>query len=948
MEKFSNTFPAFCTDIGAPRCVVGLKQLNRIYNYFGSRRPSLRKPANRFRFADSVFESLGKTCLPLQTAPGVPTINVELDVVSADIPALLGMDLMDRESLTPCTVMNKLIKRIPDDSSESGYKDIWNVPLYKASSGHLYAKMECAIPIHITKMQLARLHRQFSHPSTDKLFNLIRKARPEDATPETRRLLDEIVKHWAPFQRIQRAPRRFRVTMGTEHIQFNERVLMDVMYLDGRPLLHVVDEGTHMSAAQFLPNKSTKSVWNAFLKCWCNIYTGMPNRILVDQGTEFGSTFVHLAAECGATVDHTGVEAHSSLGLCERYHEPIRTIYRKLRTEHPNMPRDLALSLALKGMNDVSRPEGITPSSLVFGTYPPMHTPHESQPGKKDQTEREALIKKVTSDMEKHMAKMKISRALKHSTPQASKENFEVNDTVLVWRENTISNRIGEWLGPFSIKKIDRKRKLIWITEHQNPFNITQIKKYHPPDKCADQLMDQINNCFNLFSSPSLNCDIHLTEILHPTDLRASSPEMNEAKKAKIKGLLKRGTFKIILKRDVPKNGNILPGRFVLAIKSLVDRKIKFKARYVIGGHRDKLREYLIHSSNSTQPQSVRILLSLAALLDFELWGDDVKQAYLQSMKKLNREIFIYEAVPDFELEPEECLQLLKPLYGLCDSGDLWYATMDEHLRRDIGMIQSKLDPALYTLRVKNELKGILASYVDDLLCAGKQEMRDASLKMRETFEMDDETTTPIEFTGVIIKGNSKNGFSIEQDSYITEKPLPNLIESSTYKDFASARIKLAWMAETRIDCLYWINQFAQVTECSFSENRTDIIKKYNKVVLTVQKAIGIQYRKLEKNSLKILWFSDASFANNRDLSSQLGHIIFLTDKSDTVLPISFKSYKSKRITKSPMSAEVISFADMFDISISIKLELESMLDVKVPVQLLTDSKSLFDVIAKG
>lgn len=201
-----------------------MKEINRIFSAQNSRRPTLRKSNNRFRFADAVFKSLGKVLLQLRTVPGQPTIDVELDVVSADIPALLGMDLLDRESLTPCTVMNILVNRVQDPENNTEYIYLWHVPLMRSNSGHLYAAMECSTPIYISKLQLIRLHRQFSHPSSEKLFNLLSRARPSDATPETRRVLEEISKSCDTCQKLQSAPRRFRVATGTEHIQFNEKV----------------------------------------------------------------------------------------------------------------------------------------------------------------------------------------------------------------------------------------------------------------------------------------------------------------------------------------------------------------------------------------------------------------------------------------------------------------------------------------------------------------------------------------------------------------------------------------------------------------------------------------------------------------------------------------------------------------------------------------------------
>lgn len=53
-------------------------------------------------------------------------------------------------------------------------------------------------PLHMPKLtrfipvQLNKLHHQFFHPSPDKLFNLIKRSRPERATPETLKALEEI------------------------------------------------------------------------------------------------------------------------------------------------------------------------------------------------------------------------------------------------------------------------------------------------------------------------------------------------------------------------------------------------------------------------------------------------------------------------------------------------------------------------------------------------------------------------------------------------------------------------------------------------------------------------------------------------------------------------------------------------------------------------------------
>ncbi len=65
-------------------------------------------------------------------------------------------------------------------------------------------------------------------------------------------------------------------------------------------------------------------------------------------------------------------------------------------------------------------------------------------------------------------------------------------------------------------------------------------------------------------------------------------------------------------------------------------------------------------------------------------------------------------------------------------------------------------------------------------------------------------------------------------------------------------------------------------------------------------------------------------------------------------MPIDFKYYKSKRVVRSPMGGEVIEFTDLFDRGSTLAAEFSTIYGRRIPVQLFTDSKSLFDVIFKG
>ena len=108
--RSQNERPGFCMDIGAPSSHIGLRELKRIHFAAGMKRKQLKKSKRRFRFGDSVLQSLGRTNLPLETPIGMSDKYVQMDVVSADVPALVGLDFLDYHSLLVDTVTNRLTK----------------------------------------------------------------------------------------------------------------------------------------------------------------------------------------------------------------------------------------------------------------------------------------------------------------------------------------------------------------------------------------------------------------------------------------------------------------------------------------------------------------------------------------------------------------------------------------------------------------------------------------------------------------------------------------------------------------------------------------------------------------------------------------------------------------------------------------------------------------------
>lgn len=119
-------------------------------------------------------------------------------------------------------------------------------------------------------------------------------------------------------------------------------------------------------------------------------------------------------------------------------------------------------------------------------------------------------------------------------------------------------------------------------------------------------------------------------------------------------------------------------------------------------------------------------------------------------------------------------------------------------------------------------------------------------------------------------------------------------------------------------------------------------------VICAKENQTALHFVRLNPTSLKLIVFPDAWFAGNRNSTSQLGYITFVSDKSGAVIPMLYKSYRARHVTRFVMSAELIAFKDMFDADFTLREEPKHVHPrLQVPMQLLIDSKTLFKVISK-
>ena len=169
------------------------------------------------------------------------------------------------------------------------------------------------------------MHRHFEHPTSGKLYEVMKRARTNQVDEATRLLLEKITKVCETFQTFSAIPQRFRVSLPPSDIVFNNKLALELMWIEKKAVLHVVDIETGFNSATFLPYQTVEAVWDAFVTCWESLYIGFPMKMRVDQGSAFTSVrSTNRAKAVGTDVQESVAEAHNSLGSREKYHALLR------------------------------------------------------------------------------------------------------------------------------------------------------------------------------------------------------------------------------------------------------------------------------------------------------------------------------------------------------------------------------------------------------------------------------------------------------------------------------------------------------------------------------------------------------------------------------------------------------------------------------------------------
>ena len=422
-----------------------------------------------FKFGDGKrVPSTKKMTVP--ACIGNQRVMIETDVIDSDIPLLLSKPAMKKagtkiDFLSDTVQMLGVKQDLLITSSGHYAVPIWrNKQVLDAVSdlGDVNISFVAVSVSLDDKVKVAtKLHKQFSHPSEDKLIKLVNSAgyandlelkeaiRNVSATCK----ICEIYKHPSP-----------RPVVGMPMArQFNECVAMDLkQYGVGVWFLNLIDHATRFCASAVIRSKASDVIIREIFRIWICIF-GPPQKFLSDNEGEFSnSSFRDMCETMNIVVKTTAAESPWSNGLCERHNGVLAETVTKT-VEDASCDIVVGLSWAVHDKNALQNVHGFSPYQLVFGKNPKLPCLIDNNlPALEDLPADEQIaanlnaMHKARSSFIASESSENIRRALRHNVRPSQNSRYLTGDSVFYKRND--SHR---WRGPGNVLGQDGQQILI-------------------------------------------------------------------------------------------------------------------------------------------------------------------------------------------------------------------------------------------------------------------------------------------------------------------------------------------------------------------------------------------------------------------------------------------------------------------------------------------------------
>lgn len=401
---------------------------------------------------------------------------------------------------------------------------------------------------------------------------------------------------------------------------------VDVIYIKGKPVLHLVDEATHYMAAVFLRNLKSETIWRAILKCWSHVYVGPPEFLHIDQGSSFISQQFRASAEVeGIQIHEAPIENPASMSHTERYHGPLHNAFIKLKSDFRKDNDADLLQTAIYCLNNMMGPEGLCPSLCVFGTLP---KPVRPQPCP-NQLRRAKCIDNTITMLEKDYGTRKLNFAQKYRGPFGRErddlQNLPFGSPVRVYRPKS-----NEWEGLFKFVSLDGDTVCVQLPHGRRIFRSHVVKTDSSSNTNLqdNDVADTEENNYSVIDQSNVVLEAMFNEANLSECKTSTEHTFDESMKKELEGLEKLGVFKVIPISEVPKGEIIYNLRWVHALNKDDDDQEYEKSRVVGANFRDRGAKSISTKAPTISRMGTRVGLHVACRNKYAFLRDII-QAYI-------------------------------------------------------------------------------------------------------------------------------------------------------------------------------------------------------------------------------------------------------------------------------------------------------------------------------
>ena len=403
-------------------------------------------------------------------------------------------------------------------------------------------------------------------------------------------------------------------------------------------------------------------------------------------------------------------------------------------------------------------------------------------------------------------------------------------------------------------------------------------------------------------------------QVFSLTAIEEYDTDVIEAKEKEIQNLEENDVFELV----EDKGQTAVSCRWVYQEKQNTDGSKRLKARLVARGFEEKLTDKRVDSPTCSR-QSLRFALIIATTMNWELHVLDISSAFLQG-NRLSRTVYVRPPPGVCETGKIWCLK--RCLYGLADAPREWYDRVCEEMKK-MGANISVYDKSVFMWHEDSKLVGVMVTHVDDFEYCGTPRWQITVVdNLKKIFKISKNEKGSFKYIGLNIEQDDKQVF-IDQIVYCNElkeislsterkKQVEEPLTEEEKKKLRSICGQVLWVtSQTRPDSAF--------DGCSISNNgnnpKVKCLLEANKAVRKLKSDhLRIVYPGLgEPKKLKVIVYGDGSHASLPSGASQGGNIVFLVGENGKAAPITWRSKRLDRVTKSPLATEVSAVADAAD-----------------------------------